>query len=407
MGVSAAGPLDGYLTTDEERAWAQRVDGMAAEFARRAAEHDREASFGHENVDALIASGYTAVAVPRRLGGGGAPLRLVVALQERLAMGDPSTALAVGWHQSMVIGLRETDGWPRAAVERIFATVVGEGGLINSCASERETGSPSRGGLPTTTATAVPGGYRLDGRKTWSTLSPRLTWFIITAALEDGRIGEFLVERTRPGLRVEETWNSMSLRASGSHDVVLEGVQVPTEALMGAFRPPQPGPRSGDGQGPLLHVPACYLGVAMAARRDALRFAREHRPSSLPGPIADLPAVQDQFGKAEVALAAAHALLYETAAVWDATPPDGRPALRGRVGAAKVTGTETAIAVVDTYMRVVGALSLSREHPFERYYRDVRAGLHNPPMADAVLRGLGRAALGAATPPRPDAATTP
>ncbi|WP_261379074.1 acyl-CoA dehydrogenase family protein, partial [Bacillus paralicheniformis] len=62
--------------------------------------------------------------------------------------------------------------------------------------------------------------------------------------------------------------------------------------------------------------------------------------------------------------------------------------LTGELGAVKHTVTNTAIAVVDRAMRVVGAKSLARTNPLQRFYRDVRAGLHNPPMDDATIGKL-------------------
>lgn len=39
--------------------------------------------------------------------------------------------------------------------------------------------------------------------------------------------------------------------------------------------------------------------------------------------------------------------------------------------------------------RLIGAASLHRSSPFQRYYRDIRAALHNPPADDTVRDGLG------------------
>lgn len=60
------------------------------------------------------------------------------------------------------------------------------------------------------------------------------------------------------------------------------------------------------------------------------------------------------------------------------------------LGAAKLTVTNLAIEVVDLAMRIVGAKSLSLTNPLQRYYRDVRAGLHNPPMDDMTLKLLAK-----------------
>lgn len=84
--------------------------------------------------------------------------------------------------------------------------------------------------------------------------------------------------------------------------------------------------------------------------------------------------------------------MYSVAARWDqkVLPPEQ---LSIELNAVKVTAIQTALSVVDKAMRIVGAHSLALDHPLQRMYRDVRFGLHNPPMEDAVLSMLGRLAI--------------
>ena len=63
------------------------------------------------------------------------------------------------------------------------------------------------------------------------------------------------------------------------------------------------------------------------------------------------------------------------------------------LSAVKVAIVNNALEVVDLAMRVVGARSLSQKHPLSRAYRDVRAGLHNPPMEDMVYTNLAKSVL--------------
>ena len=64
-----------------------------------------------------------------------------------------------------------------------------------------------------------------------------------------------------------------------------------------------------------------------------------------------------------------------------------------RVAAAKIDALDNCIEAVDLAMRVVGGVSLQKRRPIERYYRDVRAGLHNPPLEDRALEQLAASAL--------------
>lgn len=390
---------DLFCRTDRHRAIARRAAQLADVFARRAPEHDRAGTFPHENFADLIASGYTNLTVPVEFGGEGGGVYEMVLAQNYLARGDGSTALAVGWHLFKLGQMAETRPWEPALFERVCRDAVQNGRLINAAVSEAETGSPSRGGRPTTTARQDGDRWLLNGRKTFTTLAPVLHYFVVSAALADSEAnGWFLVERSTPGLSVVETWDTLGMRATGSHDLVLADVAVPGEALVQRFGKgvPSEGP-VGAGAGWNLHIPAVYLGIAEAARDFAVAFAARHKPNSIATVIGELPGVQTQLGQMELQLLAARTLLYTLAQRWD--EESGRRAdLAAPVAGCKPFVVNTALDVVDRAMRVVGAQSLFRSHPLERYYRDVRAGLHNPPMEDAALVQLARTVLRQAEP---------
>ncbi|WP_201755426.1 acyl-CoA dehydrogenase family protein [Paenibacillus glycinis] len=379
--------IDHYIRSEAEKARADRAEALAARFAERAPRHDREGSFPFDNFADLREAGYLKITVPRAFGGDELSLYELVMLQERLAYGDGSTALAVGWHVGQVMHLRTTRKWPEPVFAELCRAIVEDGAMINTFASEAASGSPSRGGRPETTAVpAEGGGWLITGRKTFSTLSPILDRFVVTAYLPDEECAaDFLVRRS-DRVTVVETWDTLGMRATGSHDVVLDG----------AFAEPGmrlSGKGADDGAGWMLHIPACYMGIALAARDYALAFARTYRPNTMDKPIAALPAVQQTIGEMEVALRSARSLLYEAADRWD-KEADRRPSLKPELGLAKYAVTNNAIKVVDLAMRIVGGTSLARSNPLERYYRDVRAGLHNPPMDNAVLATLAASALG-------------
>lgn len=209
---------------------------LAARFAERADRHDREGSFPHENVADLQAAALPRVPVPIELGGDGLRLLDCVLVIEQLAQGDASTALGAAMHFHVIGSLAERRTWDERVFAEVCDRIVHEGALINSAASEAEMGSPSRGGLPSTQARRVPGGYVLSGRKRWVTFAPALRFLLVTAQIEDA-IGVFLVEAGAPGLTLVDTWSdSLSLRASGSFDVVLDDVFVPEPVVCGGAR---------------------------------------------------------------------------------------------------------------------------------------------------------------------------
>lgn len=386
------GIADAFVRSEAERARLREAQRLADSFAETAPAHDRDGSFPFEHFAALREAGFLRLTVPERYGGDEISLYEMVQVLERLATGDGSTALGLGWHIGQVLHLRESRLWEEELFGELCRDIVEKGVMINSLASEPVTGSPSRGGKPSTKAEPAEGGWKLTGRKTYSTLSPILERMIVKAwNVEREAVDEFLV-RPGDGVTIVPTWNTLGMRGTGSHDVVFDGVFVPER---GRLLPSEA--KVDDAGGWMLHIPAVYTGIAMAARDYALRFAASYRPNSISGAIAELPHIRHAMGELEAELRTARQLLYAAAERWDSRPAE-RAGLRAQLGLAKYAATNAAIRVVDRAMRIVGGASLSKDAPLERYYRDVRAGLHNPPMDDVVLELLAAEALGETKP---------
>ena len=365
--------------------------------AAQADAHDKANTFPHDTFAALRDAGYLALTVPEAHGGFGAtPLEAMLSL-ERLAAGSGSVGLGVAMQLAAVAGVAASSTWPEPLRDRILHEVVTRGALLNGLASEPELGSPSRGGGFRTVARRADDGthWIIDGRKSWSTLSPALAWgnVLLTVREADGTEsrGQFCVPMDAPGIRIEETWDNLAMRASGSHDVVFEGVVVPDDHRL----PPPKGLPASQVSGWNLLTSAVYLGIAQAARDYAVRFAQERVPTGLGRPIATLEGVQHRIARIDILLLQARSVLYGTIAAWEAaTTPEDRDRIGWQFAAAKVTVTNHAIEVTDQALRVVGSAGLKRSEPLERYFRDVRAGLGNPPMDDVALTAIGKHALG-------------
>jgi alkylation response protein AidB-like acyl-CoA dehydrogenase len=358
-------------------------------FSERAWKHDEEASFPVDNIEDLKRIGYHTLTVPAEFGGLEISLQELVQLQETIAQADGSTALSFGWHMGIVKHLGETRPWEASIFERFCKDVVVNGALLNNAASESGTGSPTRGGRPETTAVKQDGHWVINGRKTFTTMSPVLDYFVVSAAiLGTNEIGNFLIHKHRPGVAIEETWDSVAMRGTGSHDLVLTKVEVPLENLVECITP---GKKQAAGW--LLHIPACYLGIAKAAQEYAIRFAKTYSPNSIEGTIAELPYVKQKIGEMELSIQQSQHFMYSVAKAWDEGDFEDRQKMRGELGAVKHAVVNHALNIVDLAMRVVGARSLSQKNPLQRYYRDVRAGLHNPPMDDATIGLLADDAL--------------
>ncbi len=359
---------------------------LAADFATRAEEADKQAKLPAEDVQALKESGYLLMSVPREYGGMGLPLKDCVAAQLELAQGSTSSAMVAGMQFHMFGNVSENRPWPEATFERLSREAVA-GGLFNTAASEPTLGSPSRGGAFATTAVRNDASWVINGHKTWTTGGKHLTHIVVRLDIE-GEAGVIVVPGNTAGVEWVETWgDGLSLRASDSHDVYFRDVIVPAENIL------ERGKR--DDKTPNAWFPmimgAVYLGTAMAARDAVIKFGLERIPTALGKPITTLPKIQRQIGEIDLALMAARALMLDVASQW--TGDERSKGLFPRIAAAKHLATETANMVTDKALQIAGGTSLTRDLPLERFFRDTRAGLMQPPSGDTALEIVGRGAI--------------
>jgi len=376
----------------DEGAMLERTAALAADFATRAAAHDRDASFPFENFEVLRDAGLLNLTVPVEFGGQGAGLSLVCRVVEQIARGDASTALVLAMHYIYHAVFARARRWPPGMQERVCRESVEGIALINVLRVEPELGTPARGGLPATTATPTADGWRLSGHKIYATGSPILRYFLVWArtAGDEPYTGYFLVPNDARGLRIVETWDHLGMRATGSHDLLLDSVPLPAEAAL-ELRPPAAwGPDPAVAGWNNLTLTALYNGVAIAARDWLLRFLHERRPANLGASLATLPRMQSAAGEMQALLYANERLIYTLTAELDG----GNVAAGTQALLVKYLATTNAIRAVDIALGVTGNPGLSRSHPLERHHRDVLCSRIHSPQDDMVLLGAGKAALG-------------
>jgi alkylation response protein AidB-like acyl-CoA dehydrogenase len=378
-----------FIRNEDDEKWVTLAQELADEFRDQAKVYDETRDFPFEHFKRLVDSGYTRLTVPKEYGGEAISLYQFLLMQETLAEGDQATTLGIGWHLGILMDLSLKREWDEATFEKLCKAVVEEGAIVNRAATEPQTGSPARGGKPQTTARKTDEGWILNGHKTFTTLAPIANPLIVNASIEGtDEVAGFWIAQGTKGVEVKPTWNTLGMRATRSDDVVLENVRLPFEAKVDTTNQPKTKLPAGW----LLHIPACYLGIARAARRDVIHFAETYHPNSLPHPIKEVPHVRDKIGQIELKLLQAETMLYQVAETWDRYP-EKRPEMGPVLAATKTTATNAAVDIVDLAMRIVGGQSIFESHPFERYYRDVRAGLHNPPSDDGTMAMLARTAF--------------
>jgi len=382
------------LLTATQRELVRLAQQLAAQFGERAAQHDNEASFPFENFTDLHRAGYLALTLPVSVGGRGISIYEFCLVQEQLAQGCGATALAANMHLYNCGGALGsfTETFRRHVVD----TILSEGAVIGSSLSEPHASLMS----PTVTARKVPGGYRVTGRKYFCTLAPLLRYFLFNAKLEGfakpGVSGTVTLaaERGTEGMQVLETWDAMSMRATGSHDIEFTDAYIADECLVG---PEGEGVESGLGALPwyALGIASVYTGVATAAFNFTVEYAKQRKLHPLPSSIAHLPGIQFTVAEMAMSLEASRALIYKTAAELTRGADFGSDTLP-KVTTPQYVATNAALEVVTKAMQAVGGPSLFRRYPLERYYRDVRAGTLHPFTHYWLLEMVGKHALGIA-----------
>ncbi|MBN9112582.1 MAG: acyl-CoA/acyl-ACP dehydrogenase [Pseudonocardia sp.] len=353
------------------------VLALAAHVGATAADHDalhdRDATFVAEAYAAAADVGYLRLAVPAEFGGLGASMRQVVLAEEELGARSGATALAAAMH--LYLSLVQCWRHRRGAADAETALRRIAGGLVIA------TSGGSDWVCPTTRATEVEGGYRFDGRKTFCSQAPAAGAISTSATLGEGPDAVVLhatVPLSAPGVRIVETWDTLGMRGTASHDVVFDGVHVPAASITGK-RP------YGVLAGPLLAAAvhfapvaaAAYLGIARGAAEEATRIAK-------PGSERLLGDMQARLRVARWALHSAVAEMGDDPAVDEDTLAAVMTAKRHVVLEART--------VVDIALEVAGGRGFFRSSPLERAYRDVRAGMFHPLTPEDTLALLGRRA---------------
>lgn len=387
------------MTTTPYRPTAIRPDddqfvGLAADlgarFAPTAAQHDRDNTFVDENFRIMQETGYRALAVPAELGGQGASMRQVCYAQAELAKHCASTALAVNMHHYLVLSnaFRWRKGAPGA--ETTLRRVAEEGLLLM-------TSGGSDGIYPSGTAIKENGGYRVSGRKAFCSQAPAANVLATMAAYDDPEAGKVVLLMGIPtaseGVEVLDTWDTLGMRATASHDVHLNDVKV-SETQVIARRPW--GKVDVALQNAAIHFapPAAsvYFGVAAGARDEAVRQVCRRRDGD-GKPLAEDPLVQRQVGLMDNHLRVAWwSLMGSLDELGDTYALDDRAV--GTVMIAKRQVLLAAQEVVDLAMSVAGGSAYFKRSPLEQAYRDVRAGAFHPINPEKTLIHTGRFALG-------------
>ena len=366
------------------------------------------ARYPFEAIDALKAAGYFAAPMPVELGGlGVSSAHDLVVASSRLARGDASVAIGVNMHLVAVLNMeRRRQVAVAAGAERrargfaaSLAQIARDGVVLAAAISERGQDLTR----PGTVATRTESGWRIDGRKMFCTMSPAATDLYVAVTYADGggveRYAYAMVPTDAPGVVVNDDWDALGMRASGSNSISLEGVELPESGVRGGFRAGDPLPYIERNLVAGLFHAAASLGIAESADAIARR--------GIAGRINGDARPRMQVAENAIDLAASRGVLSRAAMLIDehrtANPAsdgtaDELGALFADAQAAKAFVNEAAARTVDRALALSGGAGYVSGSPLARAYRDVKAGSFMHPLgANRAYDYLGHVALGEQT----------
>jgi alkylation response protein AidB-like acyl-CoA dehydrogenase len=355
-----------FSLTPEQDAFRQSVATFVArEVTPAARELDERGEFPWALFHRCADLGYLGLRYPEAVGGAGADAVSFNLMCEELAYGSASLAAVVAMQCLMGSDFVYRFGTDDHKRRLLMPALRGE--KIGTIAMTEPDFGSDLGGI-VTRAERDGDGWVLNGHKMWIT-SATVADFFTVAVKTDPEAGfkgidMFLVEKGMPGVAVGRRIEKMGVRASETSEVILEGVRVPGENLLGAL---------GSGfrnLGAILAeirtmTGALALGIGRAALDASLRYARER--VQFGKPIGQFQAISHKLSEMATQLEAARLLVYQSAWRVDQGRADMKLA-----SMAKLFAAEMANKLADEATRIFGSYGFAMEYDPQRYYRDAR-----------------------------------
>ncbi|HPT26403.1 MAG TPA: acyl-CoA dehydrogenase [Bryobacteraceae bacterium] len=372
---------------DEERMLA----AMVADFARNEVvpilrRMDDEGVFDKCLLRKCFEQGLMGIEIPEQYGGQGGTFIHALIVIEELAAVDPSAAVIVDVQNTLVNSavmrwatLEQRQRWlPRLAADTVGAYAL----------SEASAGSDAFA----LQARAVEDGddYLVSGRKLWITNAAEAGLFLVFANVnpEAGYKGItcFVVERGASGLLIGRKEDKLGIRASSTCEVVLDGVRVPKQDVLG-----EPGKgykiaieTLNEGR---IGIGAQMAGLARGALGHAVAYAKQRKQFGRP--IAEFQGVQFDLARMATDIETARLLVYNAARLRETGAPFVKEAAM-----AKYWASQMAENVASRAVEIFGGAGFTKDYPVEKFYRDSKVGRIYEGTSNMQLLTIAKQILG-------------
>jgi len=353
---------------------------MLARFDERAPVYDRDNEFFTEDFQELQDAGFLDIAIPTEMGGRGMGLDQVSQAMRRLGYVAPATALAVNmhvyWTGVAADMARMGDDSARVILER-----AADGEIL--AALHGEVGNDLPLLLSTSSAERVDGGWKLNGHKIFGSLSPVWTLggfhAMDTSDPDNPVVVHGFIPRDTKGLEIVDTWDTLGMRATQSHDTLLSDAVAPDDLVVRTVP-------AGFAGADFFHVAifawaltgfaSVYHGLAKRAYDLTLDSVGRKTSIALTRPMAFHPEVQHNVAEMRIALDASEAYLERTAGEWAAGVEHADWPLR--MTAMRYRVITESFDVVDRAMDLTGGGGAFKRSRIEQIFRDARMGRFHP-----------------------------
>ena len=376
---------------------------LLAAFRQGAAQRDAERILPYAEVDKLKAAGFGAWRLPRARGGQGVSLRHLIGEIITLAAADPNLAHIWRNHQFLLerLVLPRTDN---PVLEQLGRDVA-KGALIGLASTEAQR-KQTGGKIGFDTRLEAHGaGFRLKGRKFYSTGSLYADYLQVSASDEKGETVQLVLPRHRAGIEVIDDWSGMGQRLTGTGTTLFHDVEIAPEDIIPAQQiHPLLGPLSSSIAQLILTAVIAGITEAIAQEATDLLAARKATYYYAPAPEAQQDPIllqvlgereADAFATRAVVLAAADYIDRASVALQGGlSEQEGEPLVQEALAAAaraKVVTDRIAHAAGSALYDVAGASSTLREKNLDRHWRNLRTvSSHNPASYKAFALGNRR-----------------
>ena len=372
--------------SDEEIAFRDAVAAFAAaEVKPRVDEMERAGRIDPALTRQYFEMGLMGIEVPEQYGGAEGSLMMVALAVEEVSKVDPAAAIMIDVQNTLVnypIARYGSDALKARYLPRLTSDTVGAYAL-----SEPSSGSDAFG--LTTRAERRGDSWILTGRKLWITNGAEAGIYVLFANT-DASIGykgitAFVVEREMPGFAVGRKEDKLGIRASSTTELILDGVEVPSENVLGPV-----------GQGYRIAIEtlnegrigigAQMIGVAQGALAAATSYVKERRQFGKA--LAEFQGIQFQLAQARTETEAARLLVYNAARLKDAGHD-----IANEGAMAKLFASQVAERVTSVSLELFGGYGYTKDYPAEKFYRDAKIGAIYEGTSNMQLQTIAKGML--------------